>query len=69
VPAPHDSPTSSTVLAPLSMALRISESVVTWQRQTNMRLQELILEVKSNPVKAELKRTFENRQTARLRTG
>src|SRR5688500_14597056 len=36
VPAPHASPTSSTVRAPRSITRRTSESVVTWQRQTNM---------------------------------
>jgi hypothetical protein len=53
------------VLAPQSMALRMSESVVTWQRQTNMQL-FLKIEVKSNPVKPDLKETFENRENDRI---
>lgn len=53
------------MLAPQSMALRMSESVVTWQRQTNMQL-FLKIEVKSNPVKADLKETFENRENDRI---
>jgi len=49
------------------MTFRISESVVTWQRQTNMQL-FLKIEVKSNPVKHDLKETFVNRETSRIPT-
>lgn len=51
------------MLAPRSMTLRISESVVTWQRQTNMQLL-LKIEVKSTSVKSDLKDTFENHQSS-----
>jgi hypothetical protein len=47
--------------------LRISESVVTWQRQTNMQL-FLKIEVKSTSVKQDLKETFENLQSGRIPT-